>query len=212
MKITKIYKHPTRKNKYVVNFDSGSDLELTSEVLLKFGLRSGDEIDEKAIDEIKQEQNFTSARDSSLRLISRRIRSEKEIIDKLKSKKYDEITIQKVLESLNKLNLLNDKDFANKFVSDSIHLKRPFGKLALKFKLQKFGIEKSTASDGINELMTEETEVKLAYDAASKKLRLLKKHPKEKQKQRIYSFLAQRGFNYDIVRKVMNKLDFEIEE
>jgi regulatory protein len=200
------------KRKYVVNFDSGSDLELTNEILLKFGLRTGDEFDDKTINEILTEQNFLLAKESSLRLISRRMRSEKELVDKLKSKKYDDGIIQRVMESLNKLNLINDQDLTKKFISDTIHLKRPLGKMALKFKLQKLGIDKETAVKGINENLDEETEVKLAYDAAEKKLKSLKRYPKEKQKQRIYSFLAQRGFNYSIVKKVMNKLNFEIDE
>lgn len=212
MKILKVNKHPSRKNKYIIEIEDNLFLELGTETLLKHGLRSGDEINEKEIEEFQKEDEFINAKGYAFRLIAKRMRSEKELVDKLSAKKYSEETINKVLSGLGNLNLVNDEEFSRKFVTDSITLNRPLGKMALKFKLQRFGINRDTASQKVENLMDEETEINLAFEAARKKLRTLKKHPIEKQKQRIYSFLSQRGFNYNIVKKVMNKLNFDLEE
>jgi regulatory protein len=212
MKILKIYKHSARKNKYIIEIEDNLSFELGTETLLKHGLRSGDEIEEKEIGEIRKEDEFINAKNSAYRLLAKRMRSEKELIDKLKAKKHSDETINKVLSGLGNLNLINDEEFSRKFISDSITLNRPLGKMALKFKLQKFGISKDLAARKVKDLLDEETEFNLALSAAQKKLSTLKRYPAEKQKVRIYSFLSQRGFNYDIVKKVLNKLNFNIDE
>jgi len=47
---------------------------------------------------------------------------------------------------------------------------------------------------------------------ARKKIVLLSKYDKHKKKQKLYSFLAGRGFSWDIVSKVLAELNFKEEE
>jgi regulatory protein len=212
MKIIKISKYEKKRNIYIIDLDTGDKIQLQGETLIKFGLRSGDILDEKEILKIKQEDGFISAKASALRLIAKRMRSEKELINRLKIKKYSEDVINLVLENMHKLKLIDDNEFTKKYITDSIYLKRPFGQIAVKQKLYALGINKELINKGVDEYLNTETELDLAYNAAKKKVKFLKKYPKEKQKHRIYSFLAQRGFNYDVVKRVMNKMNFEIEE
>jgi regulatory protein len=151
MKIIKVSKHEKRKNIFILNLDNNDKIFLLGETLVKFGLRSGDILDDKEILKIKREDEFISAKASALRLIAKRMRSEKELLDRLKMKKYCEEVISSVIENMHKLNLINDEDFTKRYIIDSIYLKRPFGKIAVKQKLYSLGINKEMIAKGVDE-------------------------------------------------------------
>jgi len=192
VKIEKVVKHERKKNRYVIHLEDGSSKELVDEILLKFGLRSGDLIDEKRLDEIISNSLFFEAKNSALRLLARRMRSEKEISDKLKQKKFDESTINLVLNELKRIKLIDDEDYTKRFISDSISIKKPYGKMALLKKLQYRGIDKRSAQENLSEMISFEDEVKLALVLGKKKMNLLKKDDSYKKKQKIATYLAGR--------------------
>ncbi len=209
IKIEKIIKHEKKKNKYLIYLEDGSCHELVSEILLKFGLRSGDLVDEKKLIEIFQQAKLFEARNSALRMLAKRMRTEKEIIDKLKTKGHDEYVIDTIINDLKRINLINDDDFTERYINDSITLKKPYGKFALMHKMQKFGLNKNKVSEKLGSMISDEDETALAVSLVKKKLPTLEKFDVHKKKQRIANFLAGRGFSWDTIRKVFDDLKIE---
>ena len=206
LKIAKISKHEKRKNRYVILLEDGTEHELISEILLKFGLRSGDIVDEKRLNDIFLQGTLLEAKNSSLRLLAKRMRTEKELIDRLKLKKFDEVIVDLTMKELKRMNLINDDDFTERYINDCISLKKPYGKFALSHKLQKLGVDKDLISEKLKSMIGADDEQELALNLAKKKIPSLAKYDVQKKKQRIAAFLGGRGFNWETIRKVFDEL------
>ena len=128
--------------------------------------------------------------ESSLKFLSYRPRSRKEITDFLKKKTPDATLINQTLEKLEKLKLINDTDFA-KWLVESRSRSRPRGFRLLKQELAQKGIK----LDASNYTLDAETE--LAQKA------LHKKNPKSREQ--AIRFLQYRGFTWDTIAQVLKK-------
>ncbi len=209
MVITKIErqkKHPQRVNLFIDDlFAFGAH----DEVLVKFGLRKGDTLDDEMIRKIETEEEYNLAKQHALRFLSYRLRSEKELQAKLKEKEFHPHTIERVTEHLRSIGMLNDKQFAQSFVHHLLS-RKPAGKTLLQRELRLKGIN----TDIINEILQEHAEgnheEELAEEAAKKlfvKLRSSRKKSDDQlQKRRIASYLARRGFGWSTINPVLRKL------
>ncbi len=210
LKIIKIQK-TTRKNLYKITFDNDFEIQLYTEILLKFKLRTGDIIEEKDLKDILLQNQIYEAKNTSLRLLSKRMRTEKEIIDKLKQKKFEDSIITQTINELKRINLINDEEFVDKYINNTITLNKNYGRYALLNKLIKFGISKNLANERISKLLTDNDEYETALSAAKKKLLNLKRYDESKKIQRLISFLSGRGYNWDIIKKVLSELKINYE-
>lgn len=210
LKIIKIQK-TTRKNLYKITFDNDLEIQLYTEILLKFKLRSGDIIEEKDLKDILLQNQIYEAKNTSLRLLAKRMRTEKEIIDKLKQKKFEDSIITQTINELKRINLINDEEFVDKYINNTITLNKNYGRYALLNKLIKFGISKNLANEKISKLLTDNDEYETALSAAKKKLLNLKRYDESKKIQRLISFLSGRGYNWDIIKKVLSELKINYE-
>ena len=210
LKIIKIQK-TTRKNLYKITFDNDLEIQLYTEILLKFKLRSGDIIEEKDLKDILLQNQIYEAKNTSLRLLAKRMRTEKEIIDKLKQKKFEDSIITQTINELKRINLINDEEFVDKYINNTITLNKNYGRYALLNKLIKFGISKNLANERISKLLTDNDEYETALSAAKKKLLNLKRYDESKKIQRLISFLSGRGYNWDIIKKVLSELKINYE-
>ena len=210
LKIIKIQK-TTKKNLYKITFDNDFEIQLYTEILLKFKLRTGDIIEEKDLKDILLQNQIYEAKNTSLRLLSKRMRTEKEIIDKLKQKKFEDSIITQTINELKRINLINDEEFVDKYINNTITLNKNYGRYALLNKLIKFGISKNLANERISKLLTDNDEYETALSAAKKKLLNLKRYDESKKIQRLISFLSGRGYNWDIIKKVLSELKINYE-
>ena len=211
VKIIKICKSENKKERYIIHISNGESYEIFSEVLLKFALRSGDCIGIEVLESILTENDRIKAKRTALRLLAKRIRTKKEIINKLEQKGFTESIIDYTIQELIRIELVNDEEFIEKYVNNSISLKKPYGKHALKYKLQKLGIQKPMIEQKLPMLIGDNDEYEIAMNLARKKIVLLSKYDEHKKKQKLYSFLAGRGFSWDIVSKVLTELNFKEE-
>jgi regulatory protein len=141
MVVTKIEKQKKRRGRYNVFLDGEFCFGASDNTILKFGLRTKDELTDEKIDEIKDYDEFDYAKKYSFDLLSRSPKSEKEIRTKLKQKKISESNIVKVITSLKDLKFLDDKNYAKLFIESKLR-NNPAGKVVIKNKLREKGIGK----------------------------------------------------------------------
>ena len=125
-------------------------------------------------------------------LLSRRDYSRLELFRKLKARCEDVDVLEQLLDDFQQRNWQSDQRFAESFINS--RYQRGLGPLRLKQELR----EKGIASD-IIQLTLESLEVdwyQLAFDVAQKKMNSLKESDPNK-KQKLFRFLAYRGFNSD---------------
>lgn len=114
--------------------------------------------------------------------------------------------ITKIIQKLTELGYLNDEDFARIYIGSSLR-RKPQGLRMLQMNLRQKGIDESTFATALKLASVENQfdESDLAQDAADKKLKTLSKLPPNKQKEKLYRFLASRGFSMDSIMKVLNR-------
>lgn len=149
--------------------------------------------------------DFIKAKNCALRLIKFRLRSEKEIRDKLKEKEFPLGIIGEVVDFLKKTGLLDDALFARLWVQS--RMPRSFGLRRLRFELNKKGIEKEIiekALESVGEHYSEEESIK---EIIALKLKKMRSREPAKIKSSLYGFLLRRGYPqdkvYDAICKVL---------
>ncbi|MDO8513579.1 MAG: regulatory protein RecX [bacterium] len=145
---------------------------------------------------------------SALNMIKRRWYSAHDLQLKLEKKDFEEADIQKAIVFLKNKKMLDDVRYAKSWIKDRLNF-NPKSKFLINRELKQKGISPSDITlawqDIEQELDTDETEI--ALNLAKRKIQTLKSLPKETQKRRLASFLARRGYSYEIIKKSLAILD-----
>jgi len=201
--VAKITRIKAQKNERRVNIylNERFAFGLPAETLVKTGLKVGQNITTKEIEDLIFKNEFQKFLNKTLRLISARPRSEKEIIDYLKRKKTDPKLIDEVVDKLKSLGQLDDYAFAVWWVEQRVTF-RPKGKIALLMELRQKGVEREIGEKIIAEKVDE---LPLARRAVERKLKIYKNFPPLEFRQKITGFLARRGFSWGTVKEVIDE-------
>ena len=139
----------------------------------------------------------------ALTILSKASQSEKKIREKL-SHDFEEDVIDDVVDFLKKYNFINDNELATKIVNTNVNLNK-FGKNKIKQNLYNKGIEKSAIEEAINEI-DYDAEFENALYLAEKRYAKVKNEDPKKAYAKVANHLAYKGFNYDIIKSVLNKI------
>lgn len=178
-----------------------------------FRLRKGDEIDSIYYEKIQSFDRTIAARRIAQRFLNSRRRTERDVRRKLKEKDIPDDVINDTIEELKTAKLIDDAAFAQAFIHDRLLTKSiSRGKLAL--ELQAKGVNRDVANEVLRDLTTEDDDFERAMKAAAKKLPSIeRKESDERQRsQKLYTFLASRGFTGTTIRKTLAQLGQEAEE
>lgn len=119
MKINKFKK--VGKNKYKVIFDN-NEINLYEDVILKYDLLLIKDVDIDLLDKIIEENKYYDAYYTALNYIEIKLRYKKEIISYLKKKEFSDDLINEVVNKLEELKLLNNKNYIIAYTNDRINL------------------------------------------------------------------------------------------
>lgn len=204
MTITSIEPQKKRNARVSIFVDGEFALGLSLDALASLGLKKGDHVTSEQLAQWRDAAIYDEAKTAAFTILARRIHSEKEIRDKLRKKKFPPEIIEKVVQRLYEMNLLNDSQFASALVRDKLK-RTPMGKSALKLKLFQKGLAKETIDDVLRE--TELNSEELCTKAAERKLKTLAKEPDaQKRKQKLSQFLMRRGFDWETIRTTLRAL------
>ena len=122
---------------------------------------------------------------------------------RLKLKRYDELTIEAVIESLKKVDQIDDVKFANFWVESRMHT-NPVGDVILRRELKEKGVPEPIIEAALQEKSRNYDEYTVAFNMAGERFKRLVKLDRRKALKRLYDYLLRRGFGYDIVEKVID--------
>ncbi len=140
----------------------------------------------------------------SLRLLTVRPRSEKEIEERLKRKGFSSQVIPKIIDKLKEWDYLDDEKFAQAWIEERI-LHHPKGRIALSRELREKGISSQIIDKLLNHYLPHDKEKEIAKKLLIKKLAKEKYTPIEKKKRRVFEYLARRGFSFSLIQEILNK-------
>lgn len=193
MLITKISKAVKTEGRYNIFVDGEFVFSLDESQLIEFGLRKGQEVSEQEIIELKIESDFGKNYIKALDLISRRLRSEREIRDYAFKKMWSKDNLERVIKRLYERNYLDDEKFAVAFVRSKALTKNQ-SRRQLELALRKKGINSTIIKEVI-----ENSEEYCENEALKKLITKKRKHYDDNKK--LIAYLARQGFSYDDIRK-----------
>ena len=139
--------------------------------------------------------------ETAIRKLSIRPMSIFEITKKLEEKfPNEEELIKKVIEEMQRVFLLDDKKFTEKYID---HLtQKNIGRMKIMVETRKKGLNSDLVEDAlINIKWSEEESCQRAFEIKNK---LIREEDARKRKQKLINFLLSRGFNNSIIYKVIN--------
>jgi regulatory protein len=199
VKITKIIPAVKTAGRYNVFVDDKYSFSLDETQLVKIGLKKGDEISEERLAELKGESDFGKNYIRAVDLVSRRLRSEREIRDYAWRKQWSKENIEKVVERLHERGYLNDEKFAESVVRSRANL-RNYSNRKMELELMKKGINREI----IAKVMADSEDFN--EDQALKNL-VAKKRKNYDSQQKLIAYLARQGFSYDKIKAELAELE-----
>ncbi|SHJ51755.1 recombination regulator RecX [Tepidibacter formicigenes] len=203
-KITKIenQKNIERSNIYV---DNKFFIGVYKDIIYKLKIEEGKDVDEITLKDLIKKEMYLKAKNKALNILSRSYQSEKNIRYKLSKDEFDENTINRVICFLKEYNFINDLELAKNITKNKININK-YGKNKIKESLYKKGIDKSTINDILKEELSDDIEFENALNLGKKKLEKIKNEDKNKVYRKLSQHLSYKGFDFNIIRKVINKL------
>jgi len=208
-KITTQKKNTERFNIFLENGKGGEEygFSVDQNVLIKFQLKKGQEIDELAIEELQFADDVKKATNVALNYLSHRMRSKKEIISHLKKKEVEDPIIPEVLHKLEEYRYVDDREFAIAYVRTQINttLKGPD---IIRRELNEKGIEQSIITDSLKKY-TQDLQIKAAQKILEKTANRSQKISDFEKMQKIDQALLRKGFNWDVISIVKEEMESE---
>ena len=200
MKIVHIIK--LKNGKYKISLDNGLELIIYDDVILNNNLLYKKEIDNEILNKIKDENIYYDLLNSSIKYISKRLRSELEIKKYLEKKCLDIHLIESIIDELKEKSLIDDKRFCEAYINDKLNLTNS-GILKIKHELINLGIEEDMIDDIINKnnYKVDKNNLRKLID---KKIKLNHKYSSNYLKQKIINEMINLGYEKEDIINILD--------
>mgnify|MGYP003093840222 CR=1 FL=1 len=201
MIITDIQEQTKHKNRISIFIDGKFAFGMDKNDLSFMGLKIGMELTQERYDYIVDNTVYVKAYQKADRFIGFKMRTEKEVRDKLKAEEYSQDIIERVIASMLKYKYIDDDAYSRMYARDCRKLKK-WGPQRIKAELYKRGINENTSDKALSELDIEDTD-EIIEALLEKRIKNTPIDLKEKQKH--FNFLLRRGFNSEDIKRVIEK-------
>ena len=150
-----------------------------------------------------RDDQLQKAKNYAFLLLKFRPRSEKEIGERLKRKKFDTAVIRETILFLKEKSFVDDSYFAKVWLESRI--KRPLGLKKLRVELRQKGVDKEIIDSQIEEISKGYCEEAVVLKLAKDRLNKLKGVEPVKAKRRLFEYLLRRGFSTEIIIDIVNR-------
>ncbi len=148
-------------------------------------------------------QDIQKALSASYFFLKFRPRTQKEMRDYLHKKEFGDAVIEQAIQELVEQNFVNDTAFIQ-WIFDQRTSHKQKSTFAIRQELLKYGIAKDLIDDFFSNHTVDEEE--LAKNAIASRLRRWQGLSPDEKKKKIYAFLLQRGFGYDVINRIVKEL------
>lgn len=199
--ITKIEIQKKNKERVNIYLDEEYAFSISAELVYKENLKVKDVVDIEKLKSVADKESYLRCKNSALKIIERSYKTEKEVIEKLQMKGYEQNHIETSIEFLKEYKFLNDDYYAEAFIKDKLNSK---GSQRIKQDLIKKGIPRDKIEEKL-EGIDKSAEKNTARVLANKKLRIIQKSENDTYKisGKLYRFLISKGYTYDVVKEVV---------
>lgn len=199
MKIKKLEK--LKSGKYKILLENGEKFITYDDVILNNNLLFNKELTQELMIKINEDTSYYDIYNKTLKYISQKMRSQKEIEKYLE--KYDENTKTEIINKLKTLNMINDKSYIKAYISDRIYLNHE-GPNKIKQDLLNQNIEESDIDEElykIDESILNENLKKIVL----KRINTNNKYSTYILKQKIITEALSKGYELSKINEILNE-------
>lgn len=199
MQITKI-SYDEQRSLFNIQLDTDEKFDISYEIYEEFALKTDQILDVELYNILEKENDYQNAKKVAENYLNYKSRTTQELINKLKSVTKNEKSINKVIEYYKRLDILNDKRYAEDFIKVYLTMKNE-SMTKTKYKLIQKGIS-AKMIDSILEGYDSEIEydnIKIIFEKKYKNRDL----SDFKEKQKAFRYFSSRGFQYDAIKRIL---------
>ena len=206
--ITKIEAQKKKDNRVNIFINGEFAFGCSSELVYYHSLAKGKEVDLNELNTIVKEDNYITGKTRALKYLETSLRSSYQVKVYLEKYEYEEDIIDRVIDFLKEYGFINDDYYAKAFVTENI---KKQGKNNIKYKLLQKGISEDIIVKNLERISNKDEE-EIAFKLAEKKANILCKSETDikKIKMKLNTFLLSKGYSYDIIKSVIDKIQDNI--
>lgn len=202
MKIEKYVKD--KQNKYKVLID-GENYVLYDDVIIKYQLLMKHELTKSEFDEIIKFNSELVSYYESIKYISKKLRSKKEVIEFLHKKDISDNVIKSTIKRLEENKFLNEEIYLKAYINDQINLTTKGPKRIMK-ELLKLGLPEELILDKLNSI-SNDVWIDKIENYVEKKIKTNHSSSSNMLKIKITNDLINQGFDKEDIVGIINKYD-----
>ena len=196
MKIIGIKK---QNNKYKIKLEGNVTIETYDEVIIKNNILYKKDIDEALKKTIEEENKYYETYNEIIKLINKKLRSEKEIKEYMNKKQIK--NQEKLIQDLKKSNLINDNLYAKAYIHDRISFSND-GINKIKADLLKQNIENGIIENELEKIDKKHQKQKLEK-LIMKKINANTKYSDKIMKQKITNYFILQGYDKEEINEIL---------
>lgn len=200
-----------RRRERLIEVDGAPAFTLTEEAFLRAGLWVGQTVTLAETSELEIADGAVRAREQALRLLNHRLRTHREIEQRLRQNQWSPSVIARAMDRLEQAGWIDDARFARLWVEERLRL-RPIGIALLRRELRNKGIDEDTIDVTLQEREHQQDEAAVAYGLLQRRRRQYGGLDSQVAARRMAGYLARRGFFGETVYKAVNRLLDEMKE
>ncbi|WP_268912706.1 recombination regulator RecX [Lentilactobacillus sp. SPB1-3] len=205
--ITKI-EAQKRKGRYNIYLDGAYAFPVSEDVLIKFQIFKGMEVDDQLQETIKKADQVSKLYSRAIDFLAHNLRTEFEVREKLLTLSEDEDAIKEVIDRLKDQRLVDDQHYAQSYVVTVIR-GRKNGPAWIRNHLKTKHIPEAMIDNTLTELFNPELQLEIASEGAVKNIKLKKNDSLKMVQNKTKNLLAQRGFSFDIASQAVQSVDLD---
>ncbi|REL33105.1 regulatory protein RecX [Rhodohalobacter sp. SW132] len=179
---------------------------VSSQSMLDFQINKGIKLTRTLFMQIIDSEEYQSAKDRAYRLLSGRDHGAEELRRKLIKKGFSPESTRRVIDEFSDKNLLNEQTYAKKFAADKFQL-RQWGPKKIEAALYNKGVPKNVIQDVIQNLKADIDQKDACLELALKRRKHFLREPDiYKRKQKIFRYLAGKGYSPDSIQRSLPKI------
>ena len=196
-----------KRNRQRVNIYLDGEFAFGLASILAAWMQVGQTLSDEKIAQLKAEDEREVAYQRAIKFMNYRPRTESEIRQNLQKHAVSDNVLNDVIQRLQRAGLLDDRYFADAWVENRIDL-HPRSRRALAFELKQHGVDQQV----IEQSLAQVDDDQIAYLAAVRQSHKLKALDWQNFRQKMYGFLARRGFDYETSAPVVKRVWQEIHD
>ncbi len=171
-----------------------------SEILARHSLKRGQAFEDEFFESLKFENGDYACFNRGLKVLEKCMKTEKMMKDYLRERNYPSSCIQKAICKMKEYGYINDQAYCESFISSNESGK---SKKKMKYDLRAKGVSEDIIDEALCKINDEDEEEK-CYILAKKFMK--NKEFDIKNKQKLYSHLAGKGYEYGDIAKAWERM------